>query len=674
MAHDVFISHSVKNKVTADAVCAMLEGQGVRCWIAPRDVTPGMEWGECIIDAIEQSRIMVLVFTADANASPQIRREVERAVNHGVAILPVRLEEVMPARALEYFIGNVHWLDAITPPLETHLKNLAATIKMLIARIPHPGPPPVPGGASTATATEPAKVEPAKPEPARPAPAPSKPASADADSELPRPEIFGFRKIEAAHLGKPEARQLEPRQPEPRQPEPPREAARETYAPAPPSAPPAMPQPAVKAAPAPVSARPLFTAAATAPAMSARALAAPARTLLLLFVLNLLNTAARHVLFSEAGLVAEHRGISLDAFSHLDKMMPLWFAAAALLFGWLGDRIPRKPVIIAAAALICVSLFGMYLGNDYQTMFLCQNLVWVGGALFDVFALATVADLYSRRSRCFAFALFCAGYPLGQILASLDDALLNPTWGLGVPLALAAICGAVATMLYAWLGREPERGASDGIEPAARTTFGAGLAGIFTSPACITVILAAIMLKFAEAASGFVQQYAYRYFEFQSHSPATYVLISFEIAGVIGILAGGWLGLRWLRTNHRALYLLSAWSAVGALGSFALLAHDPYWQAARLLFSTNLFISVPAGLLLAALANSTAAPVRATAFSLLLGSSVLLSGLFAQPIIGLLGGFSTIFPFFAAACLALFVGARFAPPLGEPRTPNADEA
>ena len=94
-----------------------------------------MEWGECIIDAIEQSRIMVLVFSANANTSPQIRREIERAVNHGVAILPMRIENVLPGKALEYFIGNVHWLDALTPPLEAHLKSLAGTIKMLLARM-----------------------------------------------------------------------------------------------------------------------------------------------------------------------------------------------------------------------------------------------------------------------------------------------------------------------------------------------------------------------------------------------------------------------------------------------------------------------------------------------------------------------------------------------------------
>ncbi len=134
MAHDVFISHSAKNKTTADAVCAILESNGIRCWIAPRDVTAGMEWGECIIEAIEQSRIMVLVFTAEANASSQIRREIERAVNRGVAILPLRVENVIPSRGLEYFIGNLHWLDALTPPLEAHLLNLADTVKRLLNR------------------------------------------------------------------------------------------------------------------------------------------------------------------------------------------------------------------------------------------------------------------------------------------------------------------------------------------------------------------------------------------------------------------------------------------------------------------------------------------------------------------------------------------------------------
>ncbi len=166
MAHDVFISYSAKDKTTADAVCVTLESEGVRCWIAPRDVTPGMEWSTCIIEAIKQARIMVLVFTANANASQQIRKEVERAVNHDLVILPFRVENVLPDESLEYFIGNVHWLDALTPPMEAHLKSLRETIKMLLARTPQPEA----AGASQPSATSAASSLPQPPQPGPPAP------------------------------------------------------------------------------------------------------------------------------------------------------------------------------------------------------------------------------------------------------------------------------------------------------------------------------------------------------------------------------------------------------------------------------------------------------------------------------------------------------------------------
>jgi hypothetical protein len=134
MAHDVFISHSAKDKTIADAVCATLEAEGIRCWIAPRDVVPGMEFAKCIIEAIKHARVMVLVFTANANDSSQVRREVERAFSHGVAVLPFRLETPVLHESLEYFFGNVHWLDALTPPLEGHLNILANKVKALQAQ------------------------------------------------------------------------------------------------------------------------------------------------------------------------------------------------------------------------------------------------------------------------------------------------------------------------------------------------------------------------------------------------------------------------------------------------------------------------------------------------------------------------------------------------------------
>lgn len=143
MAHDVFISYSSKDKTTADAVCATLESRGIRCWIAPRDVLPGEEYAAALVSAVRESRLMVLVFSSGSNQSPQVLREVERAVSKGLPILPLRIEDIPPSAAMEYYISSRHWLDALTAPLEQHLVHLADTVKLLLSRMPE-APVPVP--------------------------------------------------------------------------------------------------------------------------------------------------------------------------------------------------------------------------------------------------------------------------------------------------------------------------------------------------------------------------------------------------------------------------------------------------------------------------------------------------------------------------------------------------
>src|SRR5208282_1056876 len=144
MAHDVFISHSARDKPAADAVCAKLESRGIRCWIAPRDIRPGMSWGGAIIEAIDGAHVMLLLFSSHANGSPQIKREVERAVHRETVIIPVRVENVQPTGDFEYFLGTPHWLDAITPPFEQHLENIAESTKFWLDRIQSGPSPPAP--------------------------------------------------------------------------------------------------------------------------------------------------------------------------------------------------------------------------------------------------------------------------------------------------------------------------------------------------------------------------------------------------------------------------------------------------------------------------------------------------------------------------------------------------
>ncbi|HWO01731.1 MAG TPA: toll/interleukin-1 receptor domain-containing protein [Blastocatellia bacterium] len=134
MAHDVFISYSSKDKPVADAACATLELSGIRCWIAPRDVLPGMDWSGSIIQAIEQSRVMVLIFSSSANGSVQIKREVNEAIEKEVPVIPFRIEDVKPSGSMGYYLDVTHWLDALTPPLEQHLEKLAEDVNLLLNR------------------------------------------------------------------------------------------------------------------------------------------------------------------------------------------------------------------------------------------------------------------------------------------------------------------------------------------------------------------------------------------------------------------------------------------------------------------------------------------------------------------------------------------------------------
>ena len=132
MGHEVFLSYSSADKANALAIVAGLEDQGIRCWIAPRDIPAGSEYGQQIVEAIKTCRIVVVIFSADANTSPHVRREVERAVSAERIIVPVRIEDVAPTGAMEYALSNTHWLDALTGSIETHIPTLVATTRRML--------------------------------------------------------------------------------------------------------------------------------------------------------------------------------------------------------------------------------------------------------------------------------------------------------------------------------------------------------------------------------------------------------------------------------------------------------------------------------------------------------------------------------------------------------------
>lgn len=130
--HQIFISYSSKDSAGAEKVCRAVEAAGYKCWIAPRDVTPGRDYAEEIINAIEKCALMVLVLSANSNMSAHIKREVEHAVNQGKTVIPFFIEKVELSKSLKYFLNVHHWLDASEPPMEKHLEKLVETARAIL--------------------------------------------------------------------------------------------------------------------------------------------------------------------------------------------------------------------------------------------------------------------------------------------------------------------------------------------------------------------------------------------------------------------------------------------------------------------------------------------------------------------------------------------------------------
>lgn len=156
---DIFISYSQADRECAHEVVALLEAQGLKCWIAPRDISPSADWAAEIIDAISSARIMLLVFSASSNQSPQVRREVERAVHKGVTVLPFRIEDVLPSKSLEFFLSAQHWMDAFPPPREAHYRRLSTYLGAQLAAARAPAAAPAPAAERAAPLREAAARE-----------------------------------------------------------------------------------------------------------------------------------------------------------------------------------------------------------------------------------------------------------------------------------------------------------------------------------------------------------------------------------------------------------------------------------------------------------------------------------------------------------------------------------
>lgn len=158
--HAVFICYAGKknnnqgekkhlDREVAEKICGHIEATGIPCWMAPRDIPPGERWGDIIADAVEQSKVMVLVYSAQTEKSTWVLDEVNLAMDKKIRIIPFRIDNITPQRgSIKMLWSRSQCIDAFNSPLEASLNKLKKFVKDYLAddartniRIPVHQPP-----------------------------------------------------------------------------------------------------------------------------------------------------------------------------------------------------------------------------------------------------------------------------------------------------------------------------------------------------------------------------------------------------------------------------------------------------------------------------------------------------------------------------------------------------
>jgi len=391
--------------------------------------------------------------------------------------------------------------------------------------------------------------------------------------------------------------------------------------------------------------------------------------LFLLTCLNLFNFIDRYILPGVQPLVQKEFGVSDERMGALTYAFFLTYMISAPLTGWLGDRFPRKPLIVTGALIWSVATLLTAHVHSYETLYFRHAVVGIGEATFSIFAPALLADFYPEIDRNRILSIFYTAIPVGAALGYLTGGMLGPRYGWRAPFFVAALPGILIAICFWIFVREPMRGAADSLAPTLnRTTF----RGIFHNPAYWTGTLGMAMMVFSMGGiSVWLPTFFYRYGGYSLQMSNQMIGGITVVDGIAGTWIGGWLAQRWLRRDHRALYFLSAISAAFTIPFAAFAFFGPRAFLLPAVFVAEFFLFLNTGPLNTAIVNSIAAPVRSTAIALNLFIIHALGDASSPRIIGRISdhaslrmGLGVTLVSLVLSCGILLTGARFAPKLG----------
>jgi predicted MFS family arabinose efflux permease len=413
---------------------------------------------------------------------------------------------------------------------------------------------------------------------------------------------------------------------------------------------------------------------ATEPRLGAPSVAGATTALVLLTALNFVNYIDRYILPGVQEQVKAEFHVSDAALGSLTFVFFLTYMCSAPATGWLGDHFPRKPLIVACALLISAVNVFTGLVHDFDSLLLRHAVLGIGEASFGIYAPSLLADFYPEKDRNRVLTIFYTAIPVGAALGYLIGEVVGARFGWRMPFYVSAVPGFTIAALIFLLMREPGCGASDAKAHEKRVLPTWAL--VFSLASNAQYLYATLGMAMVTFSLGGISAWMPSFLQRSGFSPDTVGITLGGLtagAGLGGTAVGGMLAQRWLRTNRRALYLISAWSALLTVPFGVVCFFGPRVTMLPSLGIAMFCIFLGTGPLNAAIVNAVPAAVRATAIAVELFLIHALGDTPSPSLIGMVSDHSTLatglgltLVTMLIATVLLFLGAQSTPDAAVP--------
>jgi MFS family permease len=408
-------------------------------------------------------------------------------------------------------------------------------------------------------------------------------------------------------------------------------------------------------------------ASATKPTHST-SVAGATTALVLLTALNFVNYIDRYILPG----VQEQVKVEFHLSDEHIGTLTFWFMIAYMftspITGWLGDRFPRKPMIVIAALFWSGINFLTASVHSYDSLNLRHAALGVGEASFGIFAPALLSDFYPEDQRNRVLTIFNVAIPVGAALGYIIGGTVGEHFGWRMSFIVSAVPGTLIAILIAFFMKEPARGASQ--QDKAKLEKGTVLS-LLKNKAYLSSILGYAAVTFSLGGISWWMPSFLQRIDGRSQSSAAYIMGAITVVcGLGGTITGGAIAQRWSRTNSKALYLVPAISSAIAVPPALLCFFGPHTLTLYGLGAAIFLIFLGTGPVNAATVNAVRPEIRATALAGQLFIIHALGDAISPRIIGAVSDRSTLNIGLAStlitmliAAVIFFLGASYAPPL-----------